>query len=81
MKRREAFLHTPFDLLAIFIVILTQWHMSRQFLAAAGRSLSARAALVTRWALAVFYALMAAASRSLRAAWCAASTSRLIPRK
>ena len=61
MKRREAFLHTPFDLLAIFIVILTQWHMSRQFLAAAGRSLSARAALVTRWALAVFYALMAAA--------------------
>jgi predicted MPP superfamily phosphohydrolase len=54
-------LHTPFDLLAIFIVILTQWHMRRQFLAAAGRRLSARALIVTRWAVAVFYALMTAA--------------------
>jgi predicted MPP superfamily phosphohydrolase len=54
-------LHTPFDLLAIFIVILTQWHMSRQFLAAAGRRLSARTARVVRWALALCYALMAVA--------------------
>jgi len=53
-------LHNPFDLLAIIIVILTQWQMSRQFLAAAGRRLSARAAAVTRWAVAVFYAFMAA---------------------
>ena len=61
MNRREAFLRTPFDLLAIFIVILTQWHMSRQFLAAAGRRLSPRAAVVARWAVLVFYGLMAAA--------------------
>jgi len=54
-------LHTPFDLLAIFIVILTQWHMSRQFLAAAGRRLSPRAAVVMRGAVLLFYTLMAAA--------------------
>jgi predicted MPP superfamily phosphohydrolase len=53
-------LRTPFDLLAIFIVILTQWHMSRQFLAAAARRLSPRAAVVIRRAVLVFYALMAA---------------------
>lgn len=52
-------MHNPFDLLAIFIVILTQWQMGRQFLAAAGRRLSARAMAVTRWAMAVLYALMA----------------------
>jgi len=52
-------LHTPFDLVAIFIVILTQWHMSRQFLAAAGRRLSPRALTAVRRAMAVFYALMA----------------------
>jgi uncharacterized protein len=61
MNRREAFLRTPFDLLAIFIVILTQWHMSRQLLAAAGRRFSPRAVVVIRRALLVFYALMAAA--------------------
>ena len=53
-------MRTPFDLLAIFIVILTQWHMSRQFLAAAARRLSPRAAVVIRRAVLVFYALMAA---------------------
>lgn len=51
-------MHSPFDLLAIFTIILTQWHMSRQLLAAAGRRLSARALSVARWALVVFYALM-----------------------
>lgn len=54
-------MRTPFDLLAIFIVILTQWHMSRQFLAAAGRKFSARAVTVARWAVAAFYVLMAVA--------------------
>ena len=54
-------MRTPFDLLAIFIVILTQWHMSRQFLGAAGRRLSPRAAGVLRWAVLLFYALMVAA--------------------
>jgi predicted MPP superfamily phosphohydrolase len=61
MKSRKAFLHTPFDLLAIFIVILTQWHLSRQLLAAAARRFSARAAIAARYAVMVFYALMAAA--------------------
>ena len=61
MKRREAFLRNPFDLLVVFIVILTQWHMSRQFLALAGRRLSARAEMVARWAVAAFYVLMAVA--------------------
>src|SRR5580698_334214 len=60
MNRREAFLHNPFDLLAIVIITLTQWHMSRQLLAAAGRKLSARAAAAMRWAAFVFYVLMAA---------------------
>jgi len=54
-------LRTPSDLLAIFIIILTQWHMSRQVLASAEGRLSARAASVARWAVAVFYVLMAAA--------------------
>jgi predicted MPP superfamily phosphohydrolase len=54
-------LHTPFDLLAIIIVILTQWQMCRQFLAAAGRRLSVRAMRVARWAVGVFYACMAVA--------------------
>jgi len=53
-------LRNPFDLLAVFIVILTHWHMSRQFLAAAGRRLSARGVSVARWAIAVFYTVMAA---------------------
>ena len=52
-------MHTPFDLLAIFIVILTQWHLRRQFLAAAGRRLSPRQLSAARWAVAVFYFLMA----------------------
>jgi predicted MPP superfamily phosphohydrolase len=60
MNRREAFLRNPFDLLAIFIITLTQWHMSRQFLAAAGRKLSLRGAAAVRWATLVFYVLMAA---------------------
>jgi predicted MPP superfamily phosphohydrolase len=54
-------LHTPFDLAAIIVVILTQWHMSRQLLAAARRRLSARAASAVRWAMVAVYALMAAA--------------------
>jgi hypothetical protein len=60
MNRKEVFLHNPFDLLAIFIVILTQWHMRREFLAAAGRKLSARALRVARGAVTLFYVLMAA---------------------
>jgi uncharacterized protein len=52
-------LHTPFDLLALTIVILTQWHMRRQFLAAAGRKLSPRAVRVVRWGVTVFFVLMA----------------------
>jgi predicted MPP superfamily phosphohydrolase len=59
MKHREAFLHTPFDLLAIFIVTLTQWRLRRQFLAAAGRRLTPRQLSAARWAVAVFYVLMA----------------------
>jgi predicted MPP superfamily phosphohydrolase len=54
-------LRTPFDLLAIFIVILTQWHMARQFLAAAARRLPPRATVAARWGVALFYVLMAAA--------------------
>jgi predicted MPP superfamily phosphohydrolase len=54
-------LHTPFDLLGLFIVIVTQWHMSRQVLAAAGRRLSTRGVTLARWAVVVFYALLAAA--------------------
>jgi predicted MPP superfamily phosphohydrolase len=61
MKLREVFLHNPFDLLAILIVILTQWHMSRQILAAAGRRLSARAVTAVRWIMVAAYILMAAA--------------------
>jgi uncharacterized protein len=61
MNRREAFLHSPFDLLAISIVILTQWRMSRRFIAAARRKLSARAANIARWAVSLFYALMTVA--------------------
>ena len=53
-------MHNPFDLLAIFIVILTQWHMSRQILASARRRLSARAAIAVRRAMVAIYALMAA---------------------
>jgi predicted MPP superfamily phosphohydrolase len=51
-------LHTPFDLLVIFIVFLTQWHMSRQFLSAAVRRLSPRALSAMRWLLLVFYVFM-----------------------
>lgn len=54
-------MRTPFDLLAIVIVFLAQWHMSRQFLAAAGRRLSAHAVKAVRWALFLFYLFMAAA--------------------
>ena len=54
-------MHTPFDLLGLFIVIVTQWHMSRQVLAAAGRRLSTRGVTLARWAVVVFYALLAAA--------------------
>ena len=61
MKPRDAFLHNLFDLSALIIVILTQWHMSRQVLAAAGRRLSARGATAVRWAVAIAYILMAAA--------------------
>jgi predicted MPP superfamily phosphohydrolase len=54
-------LRTPFDLLAIFIVILTQWHMARQFLAAVARRLPAGWVVAARWAVELFYVLMAAA--------------------
>ncbi len=54
-------MHTPFDLLLLFIVILTQWLMSRYFLAAAARRLSPRATLAARWAVAAFHLFMAAA--------------------
>jgi predicted MPP superfamily phosphohydrolase len=65
-------LRTPFDLLAIFIVILAQWNMSRQVLALAGRRLTPRSALAVRWTLMIFYALLAAAlvlSFSFLASW------------
>ncbi len=52
-------MHTPLDLLAIFIVILAQWLMSRQFLAAARRRLSPRAAIAVRWAVWATYAVLA----------------------
>jgi predicted MPP superfamily phosphohydrolase len=52
-------LRTPFDLLAIFVVILTQWHMSGQLVAAVRRRISARAARVAGWAAIAFYAMMA----------------------
>jgi predicted MPP superfamily phosphohydrolase len=54
-------LRTSSDLLAVAIIILTQWHMSRQFLAAIRPRLSARAMVLVRWALAVWYVLIAAA--------------------
>jgi predicted MPP superfamily phosphohydrolase len=54
-------LHTPFDLLAIFIILITHWQIRRHFLAAAGRRLSARAAAIVRWAVSIFYTLMAVA--------------------
>lgn len=52
-------MHTPFDLLALFIVCLAQWHMSRQFLAGARRRFSPRSLRVARRSVAVFYVLMA----------------------
>lgn len=61
MKRREALLHTPFDLLALFVVILTQWHIARRFLAIAKPRLSAPAAILASSAVLVFYVVMAAA--------------------
>jgi uncharacterized protein len=54
-------LHNPFDLIAIIIVIFTQAYLCRQFLAAMGHRLSARAAIALRWAVLVFYAIMAVA--------------------
>jgi len=52
-------LHTPFDLLAIFVTILTQWHMIRRFLAAARRRLSPRPWRATCWCLGVVYVFLA----------------------
>ncbi|HLY16466.1 MAG TPA: metallophosphoesterase [Bryobacteraceae bacterium] len=52
-------MHTSFDLLAIFIVILTQWHMSRQFLDAARRRFSPHGLRLMRRAVLVFYFLQA----------------------
>ncbi len=54
-------MRTPFDLLALFVIVLTQWHMSRQFQAAIGRRLSAKAARLALWALIAFHASMALA--------------------
>lgn len=54
-------MRTPFDLLAVFVIILTQWQMSRQFLAAAGRRLSIRTMPVVRRAVVILYCLLAAA--------------------
>jgi predicted MPP superfamily phosphohydrolase len=54
-------LHISFDLLAIVVVILTHWHIRRQFLAAARRRLSARAAIAVGWAVLILYACMAVA--------------------
>jgi predicted MPP superfamily phosphohydrolase len=54
-------LHISFDLLAIFIVILTHWQIRRQFLAAARRRLSGRAAVAVEWAVLIFYGCMAVA--------------------
>lgn len=54
-------MHNPFDLIAIIIVIFTQAYLCRQFLAAMGHRLSARAAIALRWAVLVFYAIMAVA--------------------
>ena len=53
-------MRTPFDLLALFIVILTQWHMSRDFLAWAGRRVPPHARAPMRWGVWGFQALMAA---------------------
>lgn len=53
-------MRTPFDLVAIIVIILTQWHMRRQFLAAAARRLSARAMAVTRGAVTAFAVFIAA---------------------
>jgi predicted MPP superfamily phosphohydrolase len=52
-------LHTPFDLLVVFIVFLTQCHLAWRVLAAAGCRLSPRALRAARWAVAAFYVLMA----------------------
>ena len=54
-------MRTSFDLLAVFIIIFTQWHMSRQVLAAAGRRRSRRSVTVARRAMVVFYVLISAA--------------------
>jgi len=51
-------LRTPVDFLAIVIIFLTQWRMSRKFLAAAGQRLSPRGMIILRWCLVAFYGLM-----------------------
>jgi predicted MPP superfamily phosphohydrolase len=51
-------LHTPSDLLVLFIVLLTQWYMSRRLLAAAAARLSPPAVRIARVALAVFHICM-----------------------
>jgi len=54
-------LRTAFDLLAIITIFLTQWQMSRHFLAAASRRLSGRAMAIMGWAVVIFYAFLGAA--------------------
>ena len=54
-------MHNPFDYLALVIIFLTQWCLSRQLLKAARRRYSRRAVSLLRAALAAFYILMAAA--------------------
>jgi predicted MPP superfamily phosphohydrolase len=51
-------LQNPFDILAAFIIFLTQACMSRKFLAVARRRLSPRGMVAARWGLAAFYAAM-----------------------
>ena len=51
-------MRTPFDLLGIFIISLTQWEIARRFLAVAGRRLSPPALRVARWSVAAFYLLI-----------------------
>lgn len=53
-------MRTPFDLLVLFIVFLSQWHLCRQGLAAARRRLSPRAMRFAYWGAGAFYFLMAA---------------------
>ncbi len=52
-------MRTPFDLLAICVIIFTQWRIGRRFLKAAERRLPARSVPWVRWGVVAFYAAMA----------------------